>query len=441
MKKLLYILSIAFFLGSCTDVLQVSPRLSVDATELITDANSAAVAMNGMYDQIQDDDIFGLHYAMIPDLLSDNTFHSGTFTSYREIDDNDMLSDNVDVGSTWNEMYEAIYRANLIIDLLPTVDDAALEPLKAQYEGEARFIRAIMYFQLVRLWGDVPLITEPTKSLDNIEVARSAADAVYTQIIDDLTFAAANLPESSDRTRASKGAANAYLAKVHLTRGNWAEAEAAADAVMADGTGYALEGNYMDLYNGNISDEAIFQVNFNSNDANSISFWFWDKPAGRHEFAPSDDLITSYEMGDARMAAIDSAVGGGGGATYVTKYNDFATGTDKPYGIRLADVMLIKAEAAARTGDYTTAESIVNDIRTRAGLGAVTVDAGNFEDVILQERRVELAFEGDRWFDLVRTGKASAFLSGKGLQDCNILLPIPQGDMDTNGALQQNPCY
>ncbi len=130
-NNILYIfLALSIVFTSCEDVLQVAPRDAVDASQLITDANSAAVAVNGMYDQIQDDDIFGLHYSMIPDLLSDNTFHSGTFTSYREMDDNDMLSDNVDVTTTWGEMYEAIYRANLVIDLLPVLATLLLSHLK-----------------------------------------------------------------------------------------------------------------------------------------------------------------------------------------------------------------------------------------------------------------------------------------------------------------------
>jgi hypothetical protein len=444
-NNILYIflaLSIAF--TSCEDALQVTPRDAVDASQLITNANSAAVAVNGMYDQLQDDDIFGLHYIMVPDLLADNTKHSGTFTSYREIDDNDILSDNVDITTTWGEMYEAIYRANLIIDLLPGVSDTELDPLKDQYDGEAKFVRAVMYFQLVRLFGRVPLITEPTRDLNSIEVPRSAEADVLAQIISDLEDARDQIGSSGDRTKASAGAANAYLAKVHLWMGNNAEAGAAADAVMADAVGYTMEADYANLWSGAISDEALFQVDFNAVDGNSMSFWFWDDPNGRHEFAPTDDLMAAYEMGDARMAASFTDVVNSADAThYVTKYSDFATGTDKPYGMRLADVKLIKAEAAARQGDYATAETQVNEVRARAGLAAITVDASNFEDVILQERRVELAFEGDRWFDLRRTGRVSAFLTGKGRQDCQQLLPIPQADIDTNPAIadDQNPCY
>lgn len=445
-NKILYIvLTIGIVFSSCEDALDISPRDAVDSSQLITDANSAAVAVNGMYDQLQDDDVFGLHYMMIPDLLSDNLYHSGTFTSYREMDDNDVLADNVDISTTWNEMYEAIYRANLIIDLLPGVNDAALDPLKAQYTGEAKFVRAIMYFQLVRLFGDVPLITLPTKDLNSIEVPRNSEAEVLNQIVTDLQDAAANLPESSDKTKASKGAANAFLAKVHLWLGNYNEAIAAADAVMADGTGYALSGSYADLFNGGVGSESIFQVNFNAVDGNFIAFWLGDKPANRHEFAPTDDMMNAYEAGDTRMNASFTEATGGGGSHYVTKYTDpnaaAGAGTDKPYGIRLADVILIKAEAAARTGDFNTATTLVNQIRTRAGLADITIDASNFEDAILQERRVELAFEGDRWFDLRRTNRVDAFLTAQGRESCKQLLPIPQDDRDTNPALTQNPCY
>ncbi len=300
-----------------------------------------------------------------------------------------------------------------------------------------------MYFQLVRLFGRVPLITTPTKDLASVEVARASEADVLAQIISDLEDARDQIGSSGDRTKASAGAANAYLAKVHLWMGNSAAAQAAADAVIADAAGYALEANYGDIF-GASSDEVIFQAAFNAVDANSISFWFWDKPGGRHEFAPTDDLMAAYEAGDVRAAASFAvAVGGGGGSHYVTKFSDFATGTDQPIGVRLADVMLIKAEAMARQGNLAGAETIVNQIRTRAGLAGVTLTAGNFEDIILQERRVELAFEGDRWFDLRRTNRVEAFLTGKGRQACQQLMPIPQADIDTNPAIanDQNPCY
>ncbi len=438
-NNILYIfltLSIAF--TSCEDVLQVSPRDAVDASQLITNANSAGVAINGMYDQLQDDDIFGLHYMMMPDLLSDNMLHSGTFTSYREMDDNDMLAGNVDVGTTWDEMYEAIYRANLIIDLLPNVDDPALASLKAGYIGEAKFVRAITYFHLVRLFGDLPLITTPTKDLASVDIARSSESDVIAQIISDLTDAVAGLADGGSVTRASKGAANAFLAKVQLWKGDHAAALAAANAV----TGYSLESDYASLYaTGGGGSEAIFRVEFNTVDANSISFWYWDKPAGRHEFAPTDDLMNAYETGDLRQAASYTTATGGGGTHYVTKYNDFATGTDKPYGIRYADVLLLKAEAAARGGDYATATTAINEVRTRAGLADITLDASNFETAILQERRVELAFEGDRWFDLRRTGKVTDYLTAQGRVADKQLLPIPQSEMDTNPSMTQNTSY
>lgn len=447
MKKIVYIFTILLGISlGCEEPLEVDPRLSVDSNNLITNASSAGVAMNGLYDGLQA--VYGTGapniVPIVVDLVSDNLVHTGTFTSLREMDENDILATNVGISEFWNNLYNTIYRANVIIDLLPTVDDPVLDADRAQFEAEARVIRAICYYHLVNNWGAVPLITTPLETLDDVNVPRTAESEVNNQILADLNAAVPNLASDSDRTRVSKAAANAFLAKVQLQLGNYAEASAAAGAAISDPVGYTLETNYMDLYNANVSSEALLQVDFNSNDANSISFWYWDQPDGRHEIAPSDNNTLVYEEGDLRSSIVDSTVNSTSGPVFSRKYVDFATGADKPYVVRLADVLLTKAEADAQLGDFGAASDLINQVRTRAGLEPVTLDGGNFIEIISNERRVELAFEGHRWYDMKRYGTALDFLTSKGRGSNDLVLPIPDDEIDRNTAISQsdqNPGY
>lgn len=440
MKSIYKLFVAVLFVGlvsSCNDELNINPNQSIDSATLVTDASSASVAMSGLYSRAQD--LWRDQTYFNIDVLSDITDHVGTFVALREFQENNVFPDNGQLTSIWNNAYELIYGANLIIDVLPGVEDAALDAVKDQYIGEARALRAYAYYYLANVFGDVPLITTPVKNLDEINVPLSAYADVLNQAISDLNAAEAVVP-SGAATRISKGAINAMLAKVYMTLGNWPAAGTAADKVIVES--YSLVPNYMDLYNGSISSEAIFQLDFNSTDANSLSFFYWDKPGGRHEIAPSQAIVDAYEAGDARRAAVGDAVGGGGSPYYCTKWSDFATGTDKPIVLRLADVLLIKAESLAEAGNLTDATTIVNQIRTRAGLSDVTLDAGNYKSIILKERMIELAWEGGhRWFDMLRSGEAEAYVTGKGQDVCQIRMPIPRAEVDANTAVSQSPCY
>ncbi len=436
-KLYLIIFAIVGLCHSCEGPLELDPTQSIDSEKLISDASSAAVAMTGLYSNAQDFWSDRAYFNI--DVLSDITDHIGTFTSLREFDENDVLPDNAEFVQIWVRAYELIYNANVILATLPTVTDLALEPLKAQYSGEAKALRAYAYYYLTNVWGDVPLVLTPVVSLEDVNLAAASQSEVYAQIIADLTAAKSEVAAGS-ATMVSLGAVNAMLAKVYLSLGNWSEANSAADAVMAEG--YSLTPNYMDLYNGTVSSEAIFQLDFNATDANSLSFWYWDKPGGRHEVAPSQMILDAYEEGDTRRAAVADASEGAESPFYVAKWSDFALGTDNTIILRLADVMLIKAEALAEMGDYDSASELLNMVRTRAGLGGLSLDASNFKDAILNERMIELAWEGGhRWFDMLRTDLATQFVTSKGLDACKVLMPIPRSEVDANTAIMQNPCY
>ena len=438
MTKLKYIgamiLALSFF--ACEGPLELDPAQSIDNEKLIIDGASAAVAMNGLYSNAQD--FWGGETTIVMDVATDITDHIGTFPSWFDINDNNALPDNTGIDDPWEDAYALIYNANVVLSVVPTVTDPTLN--QNQTLGEARALRAWAYYYLTNMFGDVPLIQNPVGALEEVNVAKTAQSEIVSFILSELSTAAGELGDGADANRITKGAVNAMMAKVHAHAGNWSMASAAADNVIAGG--YALAGNFMDLYNGSISSEAILQLDFNATDQNSLSFFYWDTPGGRHEVGPSEMIRTAYTADDARASSVADAPMSANGDFHVTKYSDFALGSDKPILLRLADILLIKAEAEAEQGNFGAASDYLNMVRARAGLADATLDAGNFKDMILRERMLELAWEGgNRLIDLQRTGRMADVVTANGEDACKIVWPIPRPEIDSNTAMVQNPCY
>ncbi|MEL6924768.1 MAG: RagB/SusD family nutrient uptake outer membrane protein, partial [Bacteroidota bacterium] len=241
--------------------------------------------------------------------------------------------------------------------------------------------------------------------------------------------------------RISKAAVHTMLAKLHLMRGVWSEALAAADAVLSGD--FQLVDNYMDLFDGSLSTEAIWQLDFNSNDGNQLAFHYNPSPAGRHEAGPSQLIVDAFATNDARRASIAATPNSANGAWQVTKYSDAATGSDQPILLRLADVLLIKAEALAELSRFDEATVLFNLVRERSVPGEpISLSANNFKNVILNERMLELAWEGgNRWLDMLRTSLGADYLRSKGRDVCKLKWPIPRIEVNTNTALEQGGCY
>lgn len=433
-KYILGLILISWFFA-CEKPLELNPAQSIDSEKLIVDASSAEVAMNGLYSNVQD--LFGGTMTITMDVASDITDHTGTFPSWNDIDMSNPFPDNTGIDDGWVAGYALIYNANVVLDVLPTVDDPALDA--AQFLGEARAIRAWTYFYLANIFGDVPLINTPVSVLADVNVAKSSASDVFNFVAGELTKSLAELTGGVSG-RINADVVNAMLAKVYASTGNWSAAADAADAVIPN---YTLVGNYMDLFNGSISSEAIFQIDFNSTDGNSLSFYYWDTPGGRHEIGPSQTILDALTIGDARSASVDTTINSANGDWYITKYADFALGTDKPILLRLADILLIKAEAEAEAGNYGDATTYFNMVRERSVPGGgITLDANNFKDAILNERMIELAWEaGHRWIDMQRSGLAASHVAANGQDGCKAKWPIPRAEIDANTAMVQNPCY
>jgi tetratricopeptide (TPR) repeat protein len=307
--------------------------------------------------------------------------------------------------------------------------------------GELYFLRALNHFNLLNYFGAIPVKITPTVGVSGINVPRNEVDAVYAQIIQDLAFAAENLPSGSSKIKASANAAKALLARVYLYKKDYSNAARYANEVINSGK-YELLADYAAIFASEETAESIFEVDFTPLDKNRIAEYNFPLTLnGRREVAPSDDLIASYGAGDTRLAA---SIATAGGLQYAIKYNDLSTGSDNVIVLRLSDMYLIRAEANAQlAGDVDAIKSDLNTVRSRAGLAATT--AATYADLLTAieaERRVEFAFEGQRWFDLVRTGRAIDVLPT--VTSINqTLFPIPLSEMltNTNTGMYQNPGY
>lgn len=443
MKKLFLVFAIiAASFTSCDDFLTKESVTLITDNLVIVDAESAESVLLGLYGSLQGSlnspSIAAGNYIFYSGVLSDELDHVGSFPQYRELEQSNAFPTNVNITNEWGDTYAGIYIANILLEKIETI--TFNDPnQKNIIKGQAKFVRAFQHFHLLNYFGGIPIATASSLS-DLTSLSRSTVDQVNTFLISELTEAATLLNDvdygtagrdQEDRVRAGEWACKALLARVQLYKGDKAAASALAADIINNG-GYSLPANYNSVFNGN-SSETIFEVFYSVNDPSSIAFYFSDQ--GRYEFAPSAELITSFAAGDERLGVIRDA------ATtkpIVYKYKDVATGTDKPVIFRLAEMYLIRAEASLGTPQ---ADSDVNLIRARADVSAKT---GVTLDDILEERFVELCFEGHRWFDLKRTGKLDAVMSAINPNTWTVnkaILPIPFYEVAQNPNIQQNPSY
>ena len=458
--------------AACNSFLDVKPVAELPRQQALTGPTSARAAVAGMYDALQDNT--GQFYysgdrVLFTDLSSDDVTWTGTFTTYADAEDNNLRSDNGDVRGMWNSMYSAVARANLVLEQMPNISGIDAEE-KDQFLGEAHFIRALAYHDLVTIWGGlntgdpgVPLVlTTVSDAASSASLTRATVGAVYTQILADLTQAEALMSASiDDPSRATVGAVVALRARVELFRKNYAAAESLSTVV--EGMGYDLAPNYADLFtaDGKSTSEDIFKLTFSAVDADQEGYYY----LGRTEVEPSDALGKAYQptyvIGDPSSwnptdlraqvnIAADPDFEICGYDLCGTKYPT-TIGAEDIHIIRFAEVVLTKAEAMARQGGAKLVGAVaeVNKIRERAGLlpltfgvGPVTTQQQVIDEVMLQ-RRLELAMEGHRWMDLVRTGLVLNFLSNRTdpAPSFQQLYPIPSRELSVSPNIVQNPGY
>lgn len=388
------------------------------------------------------------------------------------------VATNGTILSNWNGHYKIIYDANELINVAEASGDTSAGT-KTNI-GEAKAIRAFCYFELRRDYGEVPINLKTIDvPADEIAPKKTIAE-VDAQIISDLTAAAQVLPDQWPlglRGRVTKGMANTFLAKLYLYQGNWAKAQEFADKVINSGV-YQLSSSYDYEFTkaGNNSNESVFEIQRNYDYPTKYTNNFYESQGVRGTGTwdlgwgfnvPSAGLVAAYEPNDLRKKTTILTSGGPdiynqatlpaspplaqmywNGKAYTFPQERATYAQNKNYWedikiIRYADVILIAAEAANELGQVGKAASLVNQIRTRAGLAATpAADQLSMRNAIKHERRMEFAMEFERFYDLVRWNDAITVLAGLGYQDRNKYFPIPQSAIDkAQGVLIQNPNY
>jgi hypothetical protein len=440
---------VSYGLSSCDSRLDVQPTQTIDESQALSTSSGVVTTLLGAYDGLQDGDVYGGAIQYSADLLGDNgeVRFTGTFSTLDEIWRKSVTTTNTQITNTWSETYDVINRVNNVLSAIQIVE----EDSRDQVEGEALFIRGALYFELVRLFGKayndgdpnanpgVPLVLTPTRSVTDADfVSRATVAAVYTQIISDLTNAETKLEDAEGgSTRATKQAASAMLSRVYLMQGNYAAARDAANRVI-ESEFFELTSDFDEVFNNNEvnggapTSENIFSIIVTTQDGvNDLNTFYASSGfGGRGDIRVLQKHRDLYAPSDVRGGFFYQA----GTGTYTGKFTD-------QFGnvpiIRLAEMYLTRAEANFRlnTSIGATPVADVNAIRTRAGLTPLTTVTLN---QILNERKLELAFEGHLLHDTKRTGQA---VGSDPFSANRLVLPIPQRERDTNKNLTQNPGY
>ncbi|GAB4046001.1 RagB/SusD family nutrient uptake outer membrane protein [Spirosoma litoris] len=502
MKIKLIALSILFFsLSACHDFLDVVPETSLTADSFYKSQTDFEQAVGGIYAPLQ-----GLYNQdwILNEMRSDNTFFIYNVAQRGGKPQEDPATFTVETNNTytsgkWTNCYLMIARANQV---LKAIDAASFdESVKSNLKGQALFLRAFAYFDLVKNFGGVPLFLDPATGYKDTFKARAEVADVYKQIGTDAAAAAKLLPaKASAPGRATSGAAYTLLADAYINQKSWADAETALKTVTT--LGYSLLPNYADIFKptnkGN--SELIFDVQYAEGTSqaiyNALPYLFIPiladpsiltgvKPASQQNYGgynvPTPDLLKAYEdtLNDQRFSASIGFYTGPSPLIGIPYYNHtpyikkylhphavYGQTADNGPIYRYAEVLLMLAEVTNEQGRQADAVGYLNQVRTRAGLSPLA--AGSQTDMrtrILKERQIELAFENKRWHDLVRSGLAVQVLSAKGAKikanpqayyyptgsapiatafnvtDRDLLYPIPVSEIITNPDLKQNPGY
>jgi tetratricopeptide (TPR) repeat protein len=438
-----YLLLTILLLSACKKVLDTQSELYIDQTQSIVDKRSAQAALVGAYNALSQNAYQGNTFRYITNLLSDNLKWVGNTPTNREFDVYGVFTTNTRVQELWSAIYKTVNIANNIIEKVPAVNDVTLDQAERNKErGEAFFLRALSYFDLVRLWGNVPLVSAATQNPGDAKGIKNSSPAqVYEFIKNDLDSAEALLPATVNRNRANQYTVKALKARLYLYQNDWAKAESYATQIINDSADFKLVKPYSQFFAAKNSSESIFEVDYTINNKNSYASNWFQSPTtgGKKELLPTDELVALLKdpnTGGSRAALIFAV----SGVTYGNMNFHIATGEDQSYVLRLAEVYLIRAEARAQQSKLEDGLKDLNVIRNRANVPSISVVATSDEliDKILLERRVELAYESHRWFDLIRTKKAQQVL---GITDVNkLLLPIPRQEV-LIADLTQNQGY
>jgi starch-binding outer membrane protein, SusD/RagB family len=487
-SKIIFLITATFFL-SCNKLVE-NPNSVIVSSQFYQTSSDAVAAVNAVYNTLNSDPLgdfpmYGRQLNLLTDNASDNQNFSPSNTNpdVRALSTVTYVSVNGRILKNWQQHYFGINRANIAVDNIATIPATAFTnpSLQARLINEAKFIRALLYFNLVRLFGPVPLVLHNPSSVDvsTLQVPRTPTDSVYAQIISDLQDAV-NLPKSytgSDIGRATSGAAHTLLAKIYVTRKQWSLAQTEVQNVLTGGYGYALFPNFADVFKKATKNgvEHIFSIQYatNGGEANTTQYLsqsFNSFNPGTYPIdIPSDSSISAlFAINDTRKAVTfyTSQYNPVTGQTvifhnpytpYFNKFVDYSlsplnnqtiSGVNFPV-LRFAEILLLNAETLNEIngGPTSDAYTSINQVRERANIPDLTpgLSQSDFRDSVFLERRKELVQEGHRWFDLVRQGgqvlvdalKVFPAKQAASLKDS--LYPIPLTEIQLDPLLTQNP--
>jgi starch-binding outer membrane protein, SusD/RagB family len=490
MKNIVKLMSLSLALwiasGCEKQLLEQKPLSFISPETFYANESEALAAITACYDRMGNyTGMYPFRYQLVANLPTDDLVFAraaGTLVIINTFTYDPSLRE---LQSVWQEFYQMIQYCNYAIDRIPNTP-MSNTALKNRLIGEARFIRALGYFELVRLFGDLPLVITPTTGFEGLKIPRTPAQKVYEQIIEDLKFAETNLSNSYTGTnigRATVGAAKGLMAKTYLTMASpgtqgiadkakyW---QLAADKCkeVIDLNRYTLQATYAGVFatNNENNSEVLFDVQFSSGFGTTAAgegtlIGSLYSPFGSNNFYARPNLFQSFDPIDKRREMVATGIRnpttgavtnfpastGGSNSTYgITKWINAAVLGDGDGALnyillRYADIFLIYAEALNELNRTTEAYAFINPLRKRAGLAdlATGLNQTTFRDALHKERRAEMFAESSRWFDLVRWGKLVSTMKALNdplsqIAEKHVLFPIPQSEMDRNPALKQN---
>lgn len=452
--KNILIAALALSFSSCNDFLDREPISQITPEEYFNSETNANAAVIGLYRTMLNSFSFGQSFIIVPEFSAGHVSHASEYPEYENFRTNSPQVNNPWTNNMWQAAYTSINTANNIITSVPEMaGNLIAEEKKQQFVGEAKFVRALNYFFLVRAFGDIPLKITATTEGEDFNIPRSPVNEVYAQIITDLEEASTSLPDTDadDATRkgrATKLAAKALLAKVQLynakTSGDYTQAATLAQEVINSGQ-FVLVPDFASIWATENTAESIFELQFDDQATNPLAMVSNDN-ASMLFYARGTAAFDKYTVEDKRRD-FTVKTGETEGRYYIGKYPKFSPANQNFPVIRIAELYLIHAEAQARMDGAVSASAFnsYKAVRDRAGLASPTADSfatvEDFVKEIQKEKERELMFEGEAWFDFCRTELALTDMMVK--PDRNYFLyPIPSGQIVlSNGILTQNPGY
>jgi hypothetical protein len=462
-NKILILFMIGFVLSCSESFLELTPQQSVSDLEALENLEDLNYSITGVYDEISGSNYYGRYMLMIPDVMADDVKQNSQANRIVPYAEHIVEKSDPDAASLWTGMYRAINATNNIINSDVAVAATAVAD-KDHIIGEAYALRAQIYFDMVRMFAQhytytsdashlgVPLIL----NFDPInKPERNTVKAVYDQVISDMTMAISLMKSNSrsgNSNTLSSASTKALLSRVYLYKEDWPNAETLATEVLGSGFSLVPNNNYFSLWTTDNSSESIFEISMTEADnvgGNGIAGLY--SRNGYGDYLPSNDVVSLYDPADTRLSTFkeDSSLAGEFAPFRVDKYPDF-NGFDNVKVIRLAEIYLIRAEARAEIGtNIQGAQQDLDMVHQRALPSApnTSVTGEALKEAIFLERRLELCFEGQRLWDLMRNKmdvvriQCTAAICLIPYASDTVLLPIPQVETDANSNITQNPGY